>query len=174
LRYLAGTPDAGLTYGGSEDAELIGYCDADYAGDIDTRRSTTAYVFMLHGGAITWCSKRQPTVAVSTTEAEYMAASQAVKEALWLRKLMVDLEVPVCGGVNILADNQSAIKLLKNPVVSLRSKHIDIMHHFARERVVRKEVAFTYVQTTEMVADVLTKALPKAKHQMCKAWMGMV
>ena len=113
---------------------LLGYCDADYAGDLDTRRSTTGYVFILNGGAICWSSKRQPTVAASTTEAEYMASAYAVKEALWVRTLMRDLALDT-GTVEIMADNQSAIKLLKNPIVSMRSKHIDVIYHFAREKV---------------------------------------
>ena len=96
LRYLAGTADYGITFGGSGNMEMIGYCDdADYAGDIDTRRSTTGFVFTLNGGAISWQSKRQPTVAASTTEAEYMAAAAAVKEGLWLRKLLSDLNIQI-------------------------------------------------------------------------------
>jgi len=90
---------------------------------------------------------------------------------LALASVLVLLSGCATAGLNWAASDKATFEL---DVVSLRSKHIDIMHHFARERVVRKEVAFTYVQTTEMVADVLTKALPKAKHQMCKAWMGMV
>ena len=139
LRYVAGTMDYGITFGKGEG--LLGYCDADYAGDLDTRRSTTGYVFILNGGAVCWSSKRQPTVAASTTEAEYMASAFAVKEALWIRTLMINLDLDP-GPVNIKADNQSAIKLLKNPVSSMRSKHIDVIYHFARERVARRDVIF--------------------------------
>eukprot|EP00775_Hariotina_reticulata_P001034 gene1034-1371_t len=143
-----------------------------YAGDIDTRRSTTGYVFMYNGGAVSWQSKRQPTVAVSTAEAEYMAAAAAVKEGLWLSKLLTDLGKPTAV-IEILADNQSAIKLLRNPISSFRSKHIDVIHHFARERVMRGEVKFSYISTANQLADVLTKALPTAKHSQCRAGMGV-
>jgi ribonuclease HI len=171
LRYVAGTLDHGLMFGNGN--TLVGYCDADYAGDPDTRRSTSGYVFILNGGAISWSSKRQATVAASTTEAEYMAAAQAVKEALWLRNLLVDLDLDG-GTVKIFADNQSAIKLLKNPVLSMRSKHIDVVYHFARERVARKEVKFEYVKTEHMLADMLTKPVPKAKHTYCCTGIGVV
>jgi hypothetical protein len=180
-KYLKGTSNLGIAYGGistnnsikpgTNEIELIGYCDADYAGDLDTRRSTTGYVFLLNGGAISWQSKLQPTVAVSTAEAEYMAATAAVKEALWLRKLFASLGFTT--SIRIFADNQSAIKLLRNPISSLRSKHIDIVHHFARERVMRGEVSFSYIQTSEQVADILTKALPSARHHQCKEDMGV-
>lgn len=171
LRYLAGTTDYGITFGGG-DINVRGYCDADYAGDVDTRRSTTGYVFMLNGGAISWSSKRQPTVAASTTEAEYMAAANAVKEALWLRKLLSELHLP-SSTISIYADNQSAIKLLKNPITTNRAKHIDVIHHFARERVIRKEVEFEYIDTTKMIADNLTKAVPEGKHIFCRDSMGV-
>ena len=141
LRYVVGTKDLGLVFGSSDG--IIGYCDADYASDTESRRSTTGYVFLLNGGAISWSSKRQQTVAVSTTEAEYMAAAAAVKEALWLRKLMVDV-YDTTPSIKIFGDNQSAIKLLKNPVSSQRSKHIDVIYHFARERVARREVEFDF------------------------------
>jgi hypothetical protein len=109
LRYLGGTRTYGINFGGDRRNILPqGYCDADYTGDTDTRRSTTGYVFSMAGGAITWASRRQPTVAASTTEAEYMAASHATKEALWLRKLLTGFGLP---GATILirADNQGAI-----------------------------------------------------------------
>lgn len=170
LRYIAGTRDYGITYGGN--LILEGYCDADYAGDIDTRRSTTGYVYTLGGGAISWSSRLQPTVAASTTEAEFMAAAYAIKEALWLRTLLTDLGMET-GIINIYADNQSAIKLLKNPVFSMRSKHIDITYHFARERVARKDITFTFVPTDRMAADVLTKSLPSAKFNFCRSAMGI-
>jgi hypothetical protein len=171
VRYLAHAPGKGITYCGNS-TELKAFCDADYAGDLDTRRSTTGYVFLMNGGAISWNSKRQPTVAASTTEAEYMAAAAAVKEGLWMRKLLNSLDVRP-GVVDINCDNQSAIKLLKNPIFSARSKHIDVLHHFARERVLRKEVAFHYISTKEMLADILTKPLPTEQHQeLCKQ-MGL-
>lgn len=171
LRYLAGTTDTGITFGAS-DLTLQGYSDADYGGDLDTRRSTTGYVFILNNGAISWQSKRQPTVACSTTEAEYMATGAAVREGLWLRKLLKDVGLDP-GQVSIYSDNQSAIKLLHNPIVSGRSKHIDVLHHFARERVLRKEVSVTYISTDHMLADALTKALPIAKHSRCCHGMGV-
>ena len=171
LRYISGTSTYGINFG---DKELIldAYCDADYAGDIDTRRSTTGYVFIMGGGAISWSSRLQPTVAASTTEAEYMAAAYAIKEALWLKTLLTELDMDI-SAIAINADSQSAIKLLKNPVFSMRSKHIDVIYHFARERVMRKEITFKYVSTDNMVADILTKPLPAAKFSFCRNSMGM-
>jgi hypothetical protein len=165
LRYLKGTPNLGLVFGGG--TGLVGFCDADYAGDVDTRRSTTAYVFLLNGGAISWSSRLQQTVAQSTVEAEYMAAAAAVKEALWLRTLLSDLGVSGLGAVQMYCDNQGAVQLLKHPIASQRSKHIDVMHHFARERVARGEVAFTYCSTGENAADILTKF--SARGSRCRA-----
>ena len=172
LRYLSGTVGLGLKYGAG--GGFVGYCDADFAGDIDTRRSTTGYVFTLYGGAISWSSRMQPTVAVSTAEAEYMAAGSAVKEALWLRKLLSDFGI-VTGGsaVEIRCDNQGAIKLLKHPIASVRSKHIDVLHHFARERMARGEVDFQYCKSEDMAADCLTKAVPAGKVVKCRQLMGM-
>lgn len=171
VRYLAGTKDYGVVFSGSG-TTTIGYTDADYAGDIDTRRSTTGYAFIMNGGAISWQSKRQPTVAVSTTEAEYMAAAHAIKEALWLRQLLSDLNLDA-STIVIKADNQSAIKIIKNPVTSARSKHIDVIYHFARERVARKEVKIEYVRTDEMIADALTKPVPQQKFVFCRNGMGV-
>jgi hypothetical protein len=151
---------------------LIGFCDADFAGDLDTRKSTTGYVFTLGGGAISWASKRQPTVAASTTETEYMAASSAAREALWLRKLVTDLGQPLAV-VPVSCDNRGALSLLHNPILSDRSKHIDVHHHFVRERVARGEVAFGWVPTMEMTADVFTKSLPAQMHWVCCKHMGV-
>jgi hypothetical protein len=102
-----------------------------------------------------------------------MAAAAAVKEGLWIRKLLADLDLGI-GTISILADNQSAIKLLRNPISSVRSKHIDVMHHFARERVQRQEVAFYYTQTANMLADMLTKPVSESKHRLCCTGMGLM
>jgi hypothetical protein len=171
LRYVAGTASFGIIFKPG-DSILEGYADADYAGDIDTRRSTTGYVFLLNGGTISWSSRLQATVAVSTAEAEYMSAAAAVKEALWLRKLLSDFG-KTTSTVTIYGDNQAAIKLLKHPIASLRSKHIDVIYHFARERVARGEVKFEYISTDHMVADIMTKALPESKFITCRDNMGM-
>ncbi|GAQ84618.1 hypothetical protein KFL_001980010, partial [Klebsormidium nitens] len=151
---------------------LIAYCDADYAGDVDTKRSTTGYVFLMYGGPVSWSSGLQPTVAASTVKAEYMSAAQSVKEALWFRKLGGDLELDF-GTVLIYCDNQGPIRLLKHPIASQRLKHIDVIHHFARERVARKEVAFAYCGTEDMKADIMTKALAPGKFKKCKSEIGI-
>jgi hypothetical protein len=104
VRYLSVTPTCGLTYGG-KGPELTAYCDADYVGDVDSCRSTTGYVFFMHGGAVSWSSRLQPTVAVSTMEAEYMGAAAAVKEAPWFRKLASDIGMEM-GTVTILCNNR--------------------------------------------------------------------
>ena len=171
LRYLTGTPDIGITFGAGPPGLQV-FCDADHAGDIDTRRSTTGYAFIFNGGAISWASRLQPTVAASTTEAEYIAAATTIKEGLWLRKLFQDLSLDL-HTVAICADSQTALKLLKNPIVSNRSKHIDVVHHFARERVARNEVTFEYISTESMVADALTKPVPATKFNFCRAGMGL-
>ncbi|PSC67594.1 Retrovirus-related Pol poly from transposon TNT 1-94 [Micractinium conductrix] len=171
LRYLTGTPDIGITFGAGPPGLQV-FCDADHAGDIDTRRSTTGYAFIFNGGAISWASRLQPTVAASTTEAEYIAAATTIKEGMWLRKLFQDLSLDL-HTVAICADSQTALKLLKNPIVSNRSKHIDVVHHFARERVARNEVTFEYISTESMVADALTKPVPATKFNFCRAGMGL-
>jgi len=170
LRYMAGTADFGLIYQGQ--SSIQGFADADFASDLDTRRSTTGYVFIMNGGAVSWSSKRQTTVAVSTTEAEYMAAAHAIKEALWIRKLLQDFKLDIkC--IPMKMDNQSAIKVMKNPVLSLRSKHIDVIYNFARERVARGEVKLEYISTHEMIADALTKPVPRNKLEFCRDSMGV-
>ncbi len=171
VRYLMGIVDYGLTFGGSNET-LVGYCDADYTGDLDSRRSTTEYVFLMFGGAVSWSSRLQPTVVVSTVKAEYLSTGQAVKEALWFRKLEANLGLDL-GHVQIYCDNQGAIQLLKHPIASQRSKHIDVIHHFAKERVARKEVNFVFCKTEDMKADILTKALALGKFKKCRKEIGI-
>lgn len=170
LRYLKGTARWGLKYAGPQ--RLIGYCDADYAGDVDSRRSTSGYAFLLHGAAVSWSSKLQTTVAMSTTEAEYIAAATAAREGIWLKLLLADLG-EADHPVQMRSDNQSAIHLMHNPGGTARSKHIDVANHFVRDRVARGELIVRYVGTKEMVADVLTKALPGASLELCRRGLGM-
>ena len=161
LRYVKGTRELKLIFGLDPDAPLCGYSDADYAGDVDTRRSTTGYVFKLYGGAVSWMAKRQRSTALSTCEAEYMALAEAAREAVWLRNLMMDiLRSGPDAPITIYEDNQSAMKLVYNPVDHQRTKHIDIRYHFTREAVEDNLVQLTYVPSEDMVADQLTKPLP--------------
>jgi hypothetical protein len=155
---------------GDNGMAMNGYCDADWGGDADRRRSTTGYVFFMGKGAVSWNSKRQPTVALSTTEAEYMSASQSAKEAVWLRQLMADVGCVQEDATTIMCDNQGCIALAKNPKPHSRTKHIDVQHHFIREKIEDEAIDMKYCPTEHMVADVLTKALGRDRHQMmCKA-----
>jgi hypothetical protein len=169
VRYLVGTVDYGLTFGGSSET-LVGYCDGDYAKDLDSRRSTTGYVFLMFGGVVSWSSRLQPTVAVSTVEAEYLSAGK--ERIVVVSKVGVDLGFDL-GHVQIYYDNQGAIQLLKHPIASQRSKHIDVIHHFARERVARKEVNFVFCRTEDMKVDILTKALAVGKFKKCRKEIGI-
>jgi hypothetical protein len=145
--------------------EVLGYCDADWGGDLEDRRSTTGFVFMIGGGAISWYNKRQPTIALSSTEVEYMANMQATKEAIWITKLIMDLGYMEEKKVMVIrCNNQGAISLTKNPTHDAQTKHIDVQHHFVRERVENGEVRFEYCPMEHMVADVITKALSKERH----------
>ena len=172
MRYLQGTLEYKLCLGGTN-IELRGYCDADWAGDANERRSTTGYVFFIGDGAISWNCKRQPTIALSTTEAEYMATSQSTKEAIWLRKLLGDVGCVQVDATTIMCDNQGCIALAKNPTHHSRTKHIDVQHHFIREKLESGEISLRYCPTEDMVADVLTKALAKERHHRLAKAMGL-
>jgi Reverse transcriptase (RNA-dependent DNA polymerase)/Retrotransposon gag protein/Integrase core domain/Chromo (CHRromatin Organisation MOdifier) domain/GAG-pre-integrase domain len=160
LRYLKGTRNYKLYLGKNTEITLKGYSDANYANDIDTRKSTTGYLFYFCGGVISWSSKRQPTVALSTTEAEYMALTHTAREAIWLRTLLHELGYSQTIATTIYEDNQSCIKLAKNPVHHAETKHIDVRHHFIREKIISNEIELIYMSTENMYADALTKALP--------------
>jgi hypothetical protein len=218
LRYLRKTINVGITYGGQENLAIqeaidglittgiTGFTDSDWAGDRDSRKSTSGYVFLLHGGAVSWKSTKQNVVATSSTEAEYIACSEAAKEALWIRRLHAEIKgttiptgildryhhendiqdqlqalqittphttTPHENPQIILADNQGAIKLSKNPQHHNRTKHIDVRYHFIRKSCQDGLIELAYIPTAEMVADILTKSLPRDKHEKHMKGMGM-
>ena len=178
LRHLNGTKDYKLEYSGGTnigDEILFGYCDADWASNVDDRRSVTGYVFMLACGAISWQTKKQPTVALSSVEAEYMAATQATKEAIWFRQFFKELGMikVVPSPTIILSDSQGSIALTKNPEYHSRTKHIDIQHYFLRDHVLQNTINFKFISTASMVADILTNSLAKTKHQEMAKLMGV-
>jgi hypothetical protein len=162
LRYLKGTRELGIKYGGHEGPmEQIGFSDSDWAVDHETRRSVTAYLFQLAGGAISWSSKLQSTVALSSTEAELMSACAAAQEAIFLRRLLTYLGIKMVGPTTIYEDNQGAIAMSQNPINHRKAKHIEIRYHFVRERVESQEIKLVYVPTGNQLADLLTKPLPR-------------
>lgn len=160
---MIGTRDRGIVYSSGGNTELVGYSDADFAGDVDTRRSTSGFVFFLSNGPVTWSSQRQKLVTLSTTESEYVALASATKEVLWLQSLLSDLECKITSPTTLYVDNQSAIKIAKNPEFHKRTKHIDIRLHFVREVIENKKIYLCYVDTKVQKADIFTKALPKAR-----------
>ena len=173
FRYLKGTLDVAMQYKSTGDKPL-GYSDANWAGDLDDQHSTTDNVFLMSGGAVSWLSHKQATVALSTAEAEYIALGSPIQEAIWLRQLLSDLRCDMKMPMEILEDNQGAIAMAKNPVGHKRSKHIDIRHHFIREAVQAGTISLTYCPTSDMLADIFTKPLPKGQFEKLRENLGMI
>ena len=161
LRYIKGTINYGLVFDGkSTRCFLIGYSDADWANDVDTRKSTSGYVFQINGSTVSWSSKRQSCVARSSTEAEYVALSHATQEVVWLRRLLNDIGETQDQPSIMNEVNQGAIELSKNPRFHNRTKHIDVAYHFIRQKV-NDRFNVKYCSTGQMLADVMTKSLPR-------------
>ena len=173
LRYLKGTGNFGLLYSGATSSEMVGYSDADWAGDVTDRRSTSGYVFLLSGAAISWKSNKQTCVALSTAEAEYVALSAAGQEALWLQQLVSDLLNTSIQETTILEDNQAAICLAKDQQVHGRTKHIDIKYHFIRSLVHAGRIRIVYCASEDMVADMFTKGLPIKQFEKLRRLAGI-
>ena len=171
FRYLRGTVDQGLTLGG-EDLVLIGYADADWAGELDGRRSTSGYVFY-YGGPVTWMVQRQKTIALSSTESEYYSLAEAGKEAIWLRSFLSALGVQTSSPTVIMDDNQGAIALAQNPVHHARTKHIDVKIHFIRDCIKNKVIEVQYVPIADQVADIMTKALARPLFRKLSSELGI-
>ena len=171
LRYIKGTIGKGLMFGGSKgvwrnEGVITGFVDSDFAGCLDSRNSLTGYVFTAFGTTISWRATLQKVVALSSTEAKYMALTEAIKEALWLlglvRELKIDQEQIV-----VFCDNHGAIQLSKNQVFHERTKHIDIKLHFIREIVAKGSILLKKVSTEENPVDMIIKPLPSGKFEYC-------
>ena len=172
--YLAGTLELGITFRSDIADELIGYTDSDWAGLKDGRRSTGGYAFLLSGGPVSHQSKQQATVVLSSTEAEYMATTEAGKKALWIARFLATLEYRLPGHpVSLRADNRGAILFIANPEFHRRTKHIEVRYYWIREKVEAKEITITYVSTKDMVADGLTKALNPKPFKTFRTIIGM-
>ena len=177
LRYIRGTVDMGLTFGGGakptegeqRTVVLEVLADADWGGNLSDRRSMTGILCKLNGSTISWASKRQPVVALSSCEAEYMAAGAAAQQIVWLRTLLAELGWPQEEGTTLWCDNQSAISLASDDMQSAHTKHIDIRHHFIRFHVADGRIVLEWLPTSEQEADLLTKALGRVLFQRFRA-----
>jgi hypothetical protein len=174
LRYVSATTDYGLFYEASTELQVHGYVDVDWAGSISDKRSTSGFMFSFGSADVTWSSKKQPTVALSSTEAEYKGAAMAACEVAWLRKLLGDLGLHVDRQVVIYCDNLSSIQLARNPVFHARTKHIEVHYHFIRDKVLAGEIDLIYVNTEDQVAHIFTKVLGAKKHCRFRSMLGVM
>lgn len=175
LRYIKGTTELGVFYKrGEGNARLLAYTDSDYVGDLDDRRSTSGFVFMMASGAISWASKKQPVVALSTTEAEYIAAASCACQSVWLSRI---LEAIGCEGKSetvIMCDNSSTIQLSKHPMFHGTSKHIEVRFHYLRDLVSGGMVRLSYFSTEDQIADIFTKPLKLVQFEKLRGMLGVV
>ena len=163
FRYLQGTINMGIKYSSTahfpELLNIIGYSDSDHARCIDTRRSITGYMFMMSNGPISWQSKQQTSVALSSMEAEYMALCAATEEAMWLRMILTDVDRRFSESITIFEDNESCIAYTKNPTQYKRTKHIDQKYHFVKDEVLLGTIKIEKISTKDNLADIFTKPL---------------
>lgn len=175
LRYIKGTLDFGLRYTkGEENVSLTGYTDSDLANDLDNRRSTGGMAYYVINSLITWASQKQRCVALSSCEAEFMVATLATCQGIWLRRLLREITGQNVPPVEIKVDNRSSLDLMKNPVFHGRSKHIDIRFHFIRECVENGEITVEFVPSEEQKADILTKPLGRLKFEVMRDLLGVM
>ncbi|XP_017420329.2 uncharacterized mitochondrial protein AtMg00810-like [Vigna angularis] len=177
LRYLQGTHSYGILLGRGETGEevqITSYSDADWCGDKEDRKSTAGYIFFMGGTPISWSSRKEPVVALSSCEAEYIAACEATCQATWLGFLLEGLKIELTGRVRLLVDNKSAIDLAKHPASHGRSKHIETRFHYIREQVSSGRLDVVHCRSEDQLADILTKALKSERFQSLRKQIGMV
>ena len=173
LRYLRDTSGYGLWYRQSDEVKLHGFMDADWAGSPMDRKSTSGGIFSIGSTTVSWYNRKQRSMALSSVEAEYMAASLAACEVIWMRKILVGLFSSHLDLTVIYSDNQSCIKLSVNPVFHDRSKHIDISYHHIRDCVQRKIMLLSYIPVEDQDANILTKALTRSKFEYHRNKIGV-
>lgn len=177
LRYLKGTIDWGILFPstwGPATTELIGYTYADWSGDTEDRKSTSGYILMMGKAPIAWCSKKQNVVALSSCEAEYIAAAFGASQAQWLQMLLHELKVKCESTMRLKVDNKSAIDLEKHPISHGRSKHIEIKYHFLRDQVAKEKLAIEHYNREDQLADILTKGLKARKFEDMRSKIGIL
>ncbi|GLT43009.1 hypothetical protein SLA2020_169860 [Shorea laevis] len=173
LRYVKGTIDFGVMYSRSDEIKLLGFTDSDWAGSEDDMKSTSGCCFSIGSGMISWCSRKQDTVAQSTAESEYIAAADAANQAIWIRKVMRDLKHAQKEPAVILCDNKFTIAIVKNPVFHRRTRHIKVKYHSIREAENDNEVQLIHCSSEEQIADIFTKGLQKSRFELLREQVGM-
>ncbi len=153
--------------------DLIGFADSNFAEDREDRKSIMDYCFFINGAVVSWCSKKQKTVSISTTEAEYIALGHVAKEAVWIRRFINERKLEVVKGFILHDDNEMSIALTKNEEGHHRTTHIDVQHHHIRELVNEGELIVKWIPGSEMLADGMTKALPIETFRKYRALLGM-
>jgi len=154
--------------------DLVGWSNLNWAQDVNDCRSTSGFIFDVAGSSMTWSSKKQPTVATFSVEAEYVVSANAIKEAIWFCTLLTELDSPPITATIIHADNQGCIALANNPVSYSHAKHIDIQHHFIQECIEHCEITLNYVSTKDMLADIFTKALSHEAFKRFRTLLGVL
>lgn len=173
FRYLVGTTNLGLWYPKNQDMNLIGYCDADFAGCKVERKSTSGSCLFFSGCLISWNSKKQNSIALSTAEAEYIAGGACVAQVLWLKNQLQDYGINL-EKIPVYCDNTSAINLAKNPIVHSRTKHIEVRHHFIRDHIMKNDIDLKFVETSNQIADIFTKPLTGERFNVLVRELGMM
>jgi hypothetical protein len=161
LRYVQGTLNYDIEYVRDQSTTLIGFCDADWARSENDNRSTSGYAFSFGSGAFSWASVKQNTMALSTSEIEYVLASEAIAHAIWLRIVLDDFGEMQTEATLLFCDNMSAISMVKNPVFHQRTRHINRKYHFIREALQKGVINIQFCRSEEQLADIFTKALSK-------------
>jgi hypothetical protein len=173
LRYIKGTLDYGVWFNYNQEFNFHGFSDSDWGGSLDDMKSTSGYCFTLGSGMFSWSSKKQDIVAQSTAEAEFIAAAAAVNQALWLRKILVDLQMAQAEPTKVLVDNQAAIAISNNSVFHGKTKHFNIKLYFLREVQKEGEVLLQYCKTEDQLADIFTKTLSKGRFENLREKLGV-
>ncbi len=173
LRYIKSRIDLGLLFPRKDTRQIVGYAYANWVRDLNRRKSTTVIHFKLGCSSIMWNSQLQPIIALSTMEVEYKVLADGAREAIWLRKIAIELGLHKFAPTTIWRDNQSAIKLVKNPIFHARMKHIKLPHHYICERIEAREIDVTYISTNEQEANIMTKPLGKEKFEVFKQKIGL-